>query len=218
MLDTKGNKITYFGHATFSLTTPGGQVGLIDPFVMHNPSCPEKLKKFSRLDVIFISHAHGDHFADCVELAKQYGSKVFGIFETVGWLHDKGIEKAHPMGKGGSQKFGDFEVTLTNAFHSNSIEEDGKYIYAGEPCVFGDMKLISEIYKPDVALLPIGDNFTMGPKEAAYATRLLGVKQVIPMHYGTFPPLVGTPEQFKAETKDIAGLEVHVMQPGDVLG
>src|SRR5580704_7989324 len=212
MLDTKGNKITYFGHATFSLTTPGGQVGLIDPFVMHNPSCPEKLKKFSRLDVIFISHAHGDHFADCVELA-------------------------HPMGKGGSQKFGDFEVTLTNAFHSNSIEEDGKYIYAGEPCgliirmpggftlyhagdtcVFGDMKLIAEIYKPDVALLPIGDNFTMGPKEAAYATRLLGVKHVIPMHYGTFPPLVGTPEQFKAETKDIAGLEVHVMQPGDVLG
>ena len=124
-----------------------------------------------------------------------------------------------------------------NAFHSNSIEEDGKYIYAGEPsgliirlpggftlyhagdtCVFGDMKLIAEIYKPDVALLPIGDNFTMGPREASYATRLLGAKHVIPMHYGTWPPLVGTPEQFKAETKDIAGLEVHVMQPGDILG
>jgi L-ascorbate metabolism protein UlaG (beta-lactamase superfamily) len=236
MLDTKGNKITYFGHATFSLTTPSGQVGLIDPFVMHNPSCPEKLKKFSRLDVIFISHAHGDHFADCVELAKKHDSKVFGIFETVGWLHDKGIEKAHPMGKGGSQKFGDFEVTLVNAFHSNSIKEDGKYIYAGEPsgliirmpgftlyhagdtCVFGDMKLIAEIYKPDVALLPIGDNFTMGPREAAYATRLLGARHVIPMHYGTWPPLVGSPEQFKAETKDIPGLEIHVMQPGDVLG
>jgi L-ascorbate metabolism protein UlaG (beta-lactamase superfamily) len=78
--------------------------------------------------------------------------------------------------------------------------------------------LIAEIYKPDVALLPVGDNFTMGPKEAAYATRLLGVKQVIPMHYGTFPPLVGTPEQFKAEAKDIVGLEIHVMQPGDILG
>jgi L-ascorbate metabolism protein UlaG (beta-lactamase superfamily) len=236
MLDTKGNKITYFGHATFSLTTPGGQVGLIDPFVMHNPACPEKLKKFSRLDVIFLSHAHGDHFADLIELAKQHGSKVFAIFETANWLNGKGVEKAHPMGKGGTQKFGDFEVTFTNAFHSNSIEEDGKHIYAGEPsgliirmpggftlyhagdtCVFGDMKLISEIYKPDVALLPIGDNFTMGPKEAAYATRLLGVKHVIPMHYGTWPLLAGTPDQLKAETKDIAGLEVHVMKPGDTI-
>jgi len=237
MLDTKGNKITYFGHATFSLTTPSGQVGLIDPFVMHNPLCPENLKKFSRLDVIFVSHAHADHFADCVELAKQHGSKVFAIFETAEWLHTKGLEKqAHAMGKGGSQKFGDFALTLTNAFHSNSIDDGDKLLYAGEPsgliirmpggftlyhagdtCVFGDMKLIAEIYKPDVALLPIGDNFTMGPREAAYATRLLGVKHVIPMHYGTFPPLVGTPEQFKSEAKDIAGLEIHVMKPGETL-
>ena len=237
MLDTKGNKITYFGHATFSLTTPSGQVGLIDPFVMHNPLCPENLKKFSRLDVIFVSHAHADHFADCVELAKQHSSKVFAIFETAEWLHTKGLEKqAHAMGKGGSQKFGDFALTLTNAFHSNSIDDGDKLLYAGEPsgliirmpggftlyhagdtCVFGDMKLIAEIYKPDVALLPIGDNFTMGPREAAYATRLLGVKHVIPMHYGTFPPLVGTPEQFKSEAKDIAGLEIHVMKPGDAL-
>jgi L-ascorbate metabolism protein UlaG (beta-lactamase superfamily) len=236
MLDTKGNKITYLGHATFSLTTPSGQVGLIDPFVMHNPSCPENLKKFSRLDVIFLSHAHSDHSADLIELAKQHGSKVFAIFETAERLQGKGVDKAHAMGKGGSQKFGDFGVTLTNAFHSNSIEEGGSFIYAGEPCgliirmpggftlyhagdtcVFGDMKLIAEIYKPDVALLPIGDNFTMGPKEAAHATRLLGVKHVIPMHYGTFPPLTGTPDQFKAETKDISGLNVHVMQPGDTL-
>jgi L-ascorbate metabolism protein UlaG (beta-lactamase superfamily) len=237
MLDTRGNKITYFGHATFSLTTPSGQVALIDPFVMHNPLCPEKLKKFSRLDVIFLSHAHGDHFADLVELAKLHMSKVFAIFETAMWLHGKGIDKAHPMGKGGSQKFGDFEVTLTHAFHSNSIEEGGNIIYAGEPagliirmpggftiyhagdtCVFGDMKLIGEIYKPSVAMLPVGDNFTMGPREAAYAVRLLGIKEVIPMHYGTFPPLVGTPEEFKAQTKDITGLNIHVMKPGDTIG
>ena len=237
MLDTKGNKITYLGHATFTLTTPNGQVALIDPFVMHNPSCPEHLKKFSRLDVIFLSHAHGDHFADLVELAKQHNSKVFAIFETAQWLQSKGVDKTHPMGKGGTQKFGDFEVTFTNAFHSNSIEDGGNFLYAGEPagliirmpggftlyhagdtCVFGDMKLIGEIYKPAVALLPIGDNFTMGPKEASYAVRLLGVKHAIPMHYGTFPALTGTPEQFKSETKDIAGLEIHVMKPGDVLG
>ena len=237
MLDTRGIKITYFGHATFSLTTPSGQVALIDPFVMHNPLCPEKLKKFSRLDVIFLSHAHGDHFGDLVELAKLHGSKVFANFETAMWLHGKGIDKAHPMGKGGSQKFGDFEVTLTHAFHSNSIEDGGNIIYAGEPagliirmaggftiyhagdtCVFGDMKLIGEIYKPGVAMLPIGDNFTMGPREAAYAVRLLGIKEVIPMHYGTFPPLVGTPEEFKAQTKDITGLNIHVMKPGDTIG
>jgi L-ascorbate metabolism protein UlaG (beta-lactamase superfamily) len=237
MLDTRDNKITYFGHATFSLTTPSGQVALIDPFVMHNPLCPEKLKKFSQLDVIFLSHAHGDHSADLVELAKLHGSKVFAIFETAMWLHGKGIDKAHPMGKGGSQKFGDFEVTLTHAFHSNSIEDGGNIIYAGEPagliirmpggftiyhagdtCVFGDMKLIGEIYKPSVAMLPIGDNFTMGPREAAYAARLLGIKEVIPMHYGTFPPLVGTPEEFKTQTKDITGLNIHVMKPGDTIG
>jgi L-ascorbate metabolism protein UlaG (beta-lactamase superfamily) len=236
MLDTKGNKITYLGHSTFTLTTPSGQVALIDPFVMHNPSCPEHLKKFSRLDAIFLSHAHGDHFADLIELAKQHKSKVFAIFETAEWLQGKGIEKAHPMGKGGTQKFGDFEVTFTNAFHSNSIEDGGKFLNAGEPsgliirmsggftlyhagdtCVFGDMKLIGEIYKPAVALLPIGDNFTMGPKEASYAVRLLGVNHAIPMHYGTFPVLTGTPDQFKAETKDIAGLEIHVMKPGDTL-
>ncbi len=185
MLDTKGNKITYFGHSTFSLTTPSGQVGLIDPFVMHNPSCPDKLKQFSRLDAIFVSHAHGDHFADCVELAKQHSAKVFAIFETAMWLHGKGIDKAHPMGKGGSQKFGDFEVTLTNAFHSNSIEEGGKLIYAGEPsgliirmpggftlyhagdtCVFGDMKIIAEIYKPDVALLANRRQLHHGPERS----------------------------------------------------
>jgi L-ascorbate metabolism protein UlaG (beta-lactamase superfamily) len=237
MLDTKGNKITYFGHSTFSLTTPNGQVALIDPFVMHNPSCPEKLKKFSRLDVIFLSHAHADHFADLVELAELHGSKVFAMFETANWLNTKGLEKqVHPMGKGGSQKVGDFEVTLTNAFHSNSIEDGDNIIYAGEPagliirmpggftmyhagdtCVFGDMKLIGEIYGPDVALLPIGGNYTMGPKEAAYAVRLLGMKHVIPMHYGTFPVLTGTPDEFKAEAKDIAGLEIHVMKPGDTL-
>ena len=89
--------------------------------------------------------------------------------------------------------------------------------HAGDTCVFSDMRLIAEIYKPDLAILPIGDNFTMGPREAAYATRFLGVKHVIPMHYGTFPPLVGTPDQFKIETKDIARLEIHVMQPGDTL-
>jgi L-ascorbate metabolism protein UlaG (beta-lactamase superfamily) len=125
---------------------------------------------------------------------------------------------------------------MTHAFHSNSIEENGELIYGGEPAsfivrlpgglilfhagdtsVFGDMKLIADLYKPDIACLPIGDNFTMGPREAALAIRLLGVKHVIPMHYGTFPVLTGTPEQLRAETKDIGGLEIHALKPGESL-
>jgi L-ascorbate metabolism protein UlaG (beta-lactamase superfamily) len=237
MLDLKGNRITYFGHSTFSLTTPSGQVALIDPWVMTNPRCPEKLKKVPKLDVIFLSHAHSDHFGDLLALAKQHKPQIVAIFETCLWIGSKGFEdQTKPMGKGGTQKVGDFEVTMTHAFHSNSIDSGSQPVYAGEPtglvirmpggftlyhagdtALFGDMKLIGELYKPDIALLPIGDLFTMGPREAAYAIRFLGVKHVIPMHYATFPLLTGTPEQLKQHAKDIAGLEIHTMQPGDTL-
>lgn len=141
------------------------------------------------------------------------------------------------MSKGGTQKVGDFEVTMTHAFHSSSIQDGKERVYAGEAAgyvirmpggvsvyhagdtaLFGDMKLIGELYKPDIACLPIGDLFTMGPREAAYAIRLLGVKHVIPIHYATFPFLTGTPEQLKAETKDIRGLEIHALEPGETWG
>jgi L-ascorbate metabolism protein UlaG (beta-lactamase superfamily) len=134
MLDTKGNRVTFFGHSTFSLTTPSGQVALIDPWVMTNPMCPDKLKKVPKLDVIFLSHGHSDHLGDLLALAKQHKPQIVAIFETCLWLGEKGFEKeTRPMGKGGTQKVGDFEVTMTHAFHSNSIEDGGQRIYSGEP-------------------------------------------------------------------------------------
>jgi L-ascorbate metabolism protein UlaG (beta-lactamase superfamily) len=237
MLDTKGNRITYFGHSTFSLTTASGQVALIDPWVMTNPRCPATLKNVPRLDAIFLSHAHGDHLGDLLALAKQHRPKIAAIFETCLWIESKGFEaETCPMGKGGSQKIGDFEITMTHALHSNSIDDAGVRHYGGEPAglvirmpsgftvyhagdtsVFGDMKLIGELYKPDLAMLPIGDRFTMGPREAAYAIRLLGVKHVVPMHYATFPFLTGTPEALRQEAKDIAGLQIHALKPGESL-
>lgn len=133
MLDLKGNKITYYGHSTFGITTPSGQVALIDPWVTTNPRCPESLKKLARLDAIFLTHAHTDHMGDLLALGKQFKPKIVVIFETYLYLEDKGLGgQCLPVSKGGTQKVGDFQVTMTHAFHSNSIEEDGKRIYAAE--------------------------------------------------------------------------------------
>lgn len=237
MLDLKGNKITYFGHSTFGLGTPSGQFALIDPWISTNPKCPESCKKLPRLDAIFLTHGHTDHMGDTLALAKLFKPKIVSTFETYLWLESKktGAEGL-PGNKGGSQKVGDFAVTMTNAFHSNSIEDNGQRIYggeaggyvvtmpggitvyhAGDTALFGDMKLIGEIYKPLVACLPIGDVYTMGPKEAAYAVKFLGAEHVIPMHYATFPALTGTAEMLAEECKGIEGLQIHALKPGESL-
>jgi L-ascorbate metabolism protein UlaG (beta-lactamase superfamily) len=240
MLHTKGNKITWLGHASFAFTTPTGNVVLIDPWLANNPACPPAFKKPARVDIILITHGHGDHIGDVVTLARAHKPKIAAIYETSLWLEAQGLENVMGMGKGGTQKIGDIEATLVNAYHSNGIEsghpgepvvyggEAGGFIirlpggltiyHAGDTCVFGDMRIIGELYQPDVACLPIGDLYTMGPREAAYAIRLLGVGHVIPMHYGTFPALTGTPDALRAETKDIPDLEIHALKPGESLG
>ncbi len=236
-MDTRGVKLTWLGHATFKVETPGGQTLLIDPWVMGNPACPDNLKSFEKIDTMLITHGHFDHIGDAVELAKQHKPKVVCIPETANWLGSKGVENLAEMNKGGTQKVNDIEVTMVTADHSCGILDDGKIIYGGEACgyvitfeggfklyhagdtnVFGDMKIIGELYQPGLACLPIGDHYTMSPREAAYAIRLLGVKAVIPMHFGTFPILSGTPDQLGELTQDIDGLEILDLKPGDTHG
>jgi L-ascorbate metabolism protein UlaG (beta-lactamase superfamily) len=236
-LQTRGNKLTWLGHATFRITTPSGKVAVIDPWVQGNPACPEALKKLDRLDTMLITHGHFDHIADAVSLATQFKPQVVAIPETTGWLESKGVSNTSSMNKGGTQKAGDLEVTMVHAVHSCGIKDGDRIVYGGEACgyivrlpggftiyhagdtaVFGDMRIIGDLYAPDVALLPIGDQYTMGTREAALAIRLLGVRHVIPMHFGTFPVLTGRPEELRSATQDVAGLEIHALKPGESIG
>ncbi len=234
---TDGLQLTFLGHSTFHLVTPGGKRLLIDPWVQNNPRTPADKKDVGPLDMMLITHGHFDHIQDAVEIGKATGAQAVAVFETVAWLGTQGLSNAAPMNKGGTLAVDGLKITMVHADHSCGITDGDRIIYGGEPggyileledghkiyhagdtAVFGDMKLIAEIYKPDIALLPIGDRFVMSPVEAAYATRLLGVPQVIPMHYATFPLLTGTPEAFHAALSDLnVHAEVLVMEPGETL-
>lgn len=218
-------KITWLGHATFLFEIDGKHNVLIDPWLSGNPKAPANFS-MPRIDAILLSHGHGDHTGDAIRLAKEHQCPVVCNFEIALWLEKHGVKTAQGMNKGGTQTVAGVQVTMTHAFHSSSMQDgdtvvyggeaagyvievpDGRKIYfAGDTTVFGDMRLIARLYEPDLAMLPIGDLFTMGPKEAAVAVEFLGVKKVIPMHYGTFPPLVGTPE----ELQRLAGSDVEVI-------
>ena len=233
-----GTRINYLGHSTFRFVTAGGEQILIDPFLTDNPQTPEDLKQVGDLDTMLITHGHFDHFSDAIPVAQQTGATVVANFEIVSYLQSQGVENVVPIQKGGTTEVGGIKVTATHAFHSSSIQtEDGSVIYGGEPMgyvvefesgfrlyhagdtsIFGDMQLIGELYRPDLALLPIGNQVVMSPFEAAHAARLLGVRHVVPIHYGTFPFVPGTAEEFQQEISSVApGVTVHVMQPGDDL-
>jgi L-ascorbate metabolism protein UlaG (beta-lactamase superfamily) len=227
-------EITWLGHGTFLFRLSSGQVILMDPWTDGNPAYP-KGYQIERVDTICITHGHFDHVHDAIPLAHRFSPAVVAIFETCDWLQSKGVANTRPMNKGGSQKVGEVTVTMTHAVHSCGILDDGKIIYGGEAAgyvlrfadgralyfagdtnVFSDMHLIEQIYHPELAFLPIGDLFTMSPREAAVAAKLLRARKIIPMHFGTFPALTGRPEQLGELVTDLE-TEVWALEPGETV-
>jgi L-ascorbate metabolism protein UlaG (beta-lactamase superfamily) len=224
---------TWLGHATFLMRSPGGKQILFDPWITGNPSAPESAKKLGALDLILITHGHSDHTGDAVAIGRSSGAQVLAPYEVSVWLEQKGLKNVTGMNPGGTMRARGLTITMVPAVHSSSVVEDGRILYlgvatgyivkfengqtiyyAGDTSVFGDMRLIGEMYRPDIAFLPIGDLYTMGPEQAAKACELLGVKQVVPMHYGTFPALTGTPATLR-EIVEPRGVKVVELAPGE---
>jgi L-ascorbate metabolism protein UlaG (beta-lactamase superfamily) len=224
--------ITWLGHSTFLVRTPGGRRVLFDPWLVNNPACPEAMKKPPTVDLILASHGHGDHIEDLVLCARESGAPVVAAYELCEWLGRKGIQHVAPMNKGGSLDVAGLRVTMTDARHSSSFFDGGQMVYMGEPAgfvirledgrriyfagdtsLFGDMRLIGDLYAPEIVFLPIGDRFTMGPDTAAKACELLRPRLVVPMHWGTFPLLTGTPEALEPLLP--AGVEMLKLRPGE---
>jgi L-ascorbate metabolism protein UlaG (beta-lactamase superfamily) len=224
--------ITWYGHATFAVTTPGGRRIVFDPWLTGNPKAPAGAK-IDKADVICVTHGHSDHTADVVNVARATGAPVVASFELGNWFRGKGLKDVVDMGIGGTATVKGLKISMTPAVHTSSVEDDGEMravgvatgfvvrleddraiYYAGDTALFGDMRLIGEMYRPEIAFLPIGDLFTMDPAAAAKACELLGVRQVVPMHWGTFPLLTGTPAELRALVEP-KGVQVLELRPGE---
>jgi L-ascorbate metabolism protein UlaG (beta-lactamase superfamily) len=232
MTSLKGTRITWLGHATVLVETAKGTTILIDPFIAQNPKYPKDFVLPEKIDYLLLTHGHGDHISDAVPVAAKHGSTVLAIYELADYVGSKGVAKTIGMNLGGTVQLDDVAATMVEAKHSAGAQDesgthyvgvaagyvltitDGPVLYhAGDTAVFGDMKLIRELYRPELAMLPIGGHFTMGPREAALAASYLAPKRILPLHFGTFPPLKGTPQELAALV-DVS-MEVARCEPGD---
>jgi L-ascorbate metabolism protein UlaG (beta-lactamase superfamily) len=233
----RDTKFTWYGHGTWLIQSPGGVRIVVDPW-LSNPSRPADLAD-PTADIVLLTHGHVDHIADAVSLATTSGAPVVAKVELATWIGEQGVEDVVGFNVGGATEVKGIGFTMTQAIHSGSIQTmDGAVGYGGEPAgyiitfengfrvyfagdtaVFGDMALLREIYAPDLAILPIGDFYTMGPLQAAHAVRLLGVQHVVGSHWGTFPALTGTPDALEAELArlDLEDVAVHKLQAGFTL-
>lgn len=235
MAQWNGLAITWLGHAAAHITTPQGTEILIDPFFQQNPKYPKNYKLPEKLDLLLLTHGHFDHIADAVAVAKKHRPQVVAIFELASWIGSKGVDNTIGMNLGGSYKYKDVTVSMVEARHSSSIQDGKETIYAGEPAgfviaaenapvlyhagdtsLFSDMRVIKDLYAPEIGMIPIGDHFTMGPEAAAKAVNYLGLKTVVPIHYGTFPQLTGTPAELEGHLKG-TGVRVLTPDPGQTL-
>lgn len=232
MTSLKGTRITWLGHATVLVQTPRVTNLLIDPFIEHNPKYPKGFALPERIHYILLTHGHGDHISDAVPVAKKHNSNVVAIYELASFIGQQGAANTTGMNIGGTVQLEDVAVTMVEAKHSAGVEgkngtqyagiaagfvltiANGPVLYhAGDTTVFSDMKLIRELYHPEVAMLPIGGFYTMGPKEAALAAQFLEPKAILPIHFGTFPPLTGTPDELAGLLK--ASIDVIRVTPGE---
>jgi L-ascorbate metabolism protein UlaG (beta-lactamase superfamily) len=230
----RGVRVTFYGHAAFKLASPGVTVA-IDPW-LSNPLLQTPVERVGKVDLILVTHGHGDHVGDTVELAQQTNAPVVAIHELSQILTRWGAPHVIGMNKGGTFAFPGVKVTMTQAVHSSSVQHGDQLIaagdavgfvlqfdngftayHAGDTAVFKDMELIRELYRPELALLPIGSHYVMNPAEAALACRLLKPRWVIPMHYGTFPVLTGTPEELIRLLQGEPEIQVVPLKPGETV-
>ncbi|MDZ7657920.1 metal-dependent hydrolase [Fodinibius sp.] len=223
----------WLGHSAFKFVSPQGTNILVDPFLSGNPSTPDEYKQQDEIDYILLTHGHEDHVGDTLDIAEATGCKVVSQVELSRLLvskHGLDEEQAIEFNKGGTVAFDDFSVTMVDANHSSSFQGD----YAGESAglvisfydditfydlgdtnIFYELELYGELYEPDIVAVPMGDHYTMGPGEAAMACDLLQADYAVPIHYGTFPPLTGDPEDFKKYTEKSTDTEVWIPEAGD---